>query len=264
MKKVLMIGKLNETLSDINIALSECFKVQLCPEDASGLDGMISIFKPDLIIVSLIGGDVGADLFDKLSNEYSSIPVITVGSEIESWMFSSYYYSSDQFQQVNRPISRQQILEIVCSKLGVNPMAERAKVVEDNVDRRPVRQDNKLKVLVVDDDPMMLRSVKSVLDGRYQVSIATSGVKAISTIAKNRPDVILLDYEMPICDGKQTLEMIRSDDDIKDIPVVFLTGVSDKAHIYAVLSLRPAGYIVKPADTKKLIETIEKAAASIV
>ena len=121
----------------------------------------------------------------------------------------------------------------------------------------------KAKVLVVDDDPMILRGVKSMLDDRYQVALATSGVKAISAIAKNRPDVILLDYEMPICDGKQTLEMIRSDETIRDIPVVFLTGVSDKSHIYAVLALRPFGYLVKPAEKERLIETIERAVSDM-
>ena len=47
--------------------------------------------------------------------------------------------------------------------------------------------------------------------------------------------MIFLDYEMPICDGKMTLEMIRELEESKDIPVVFLTGVSDKEHIAAVL-----------------------------
>lgn len=130
------------------------------------------------------------------------------------------------------------------------------------VQSKPIRTD-KAKVLVVDDDPMILRGVKAMLDDRYQVTLATSGVRAISAIAKNRPDVILLDYEMPVCDGKQTLEMIRSDETIRDIPVVFLTGVSDKSHIYAVLALRPFGYIVKPAEKERLIETIERAVSGM-
>lgn len=59
-------------------------------------------------------------------------------------------------------------------------------------------------------------------------------------------DLIFLDYEMPICDGKMTLEMIRELEESKDIPVVFLTGVSDKEHIAAVLErLANSGLISK-------------------
>ena len=88
--------------------------------------------------------------------------------------------------------------------------------------------------------------------------MATSGVKAISLICKKLPDIIFLDYDMPMCDGKMTLEMIRDVEEAKDIPVVFLTGVSDKAHIEAVLALKPAGYMLKPANADKIFDTIER------
>ena len=81
----------------------------------------------------------------------------------------------------------------------------------------------------------------------------------MTAIGKKRPDLILLDYEMPVCDGKQTLEMIRADEDLRDIPVLFLTGVSDRAHIEAVLDLKPAGYMLKPPIREKIVEAIEKA-----
>ena len=60
-------------------------------------------------------------------------------------------------------------------------------------------------------------------------------------------------------DGRQTLEMIRADEDICNIPVIFLTGVDDRAHIQAVLALRPAGYMLKPPVASKLFDAIEKA-----
>ena len=67
-----------------------------------------------------------------------------------------------------------------------------------------------------------------------------------------------MDYEMPVCDGKMTLEMIRADEDMKDIPVVFLTAINDRANIQAVLKLKPAGYFLKPPIKEKLIAEIEK------
>ena len=64
---------------------------------------------------------------------------------------------------------------------------------------------------------------------------------------------------MPVCDGRQTLEMIRADEDLREIPVIFLTGVNSREHIEAVLKLRPAGYMLKPAVPAKLKEAIDKA-----
>ena len=72
------------------------------------------------------------------------------------------------------------------------------------------------------------------------------------------PDLIFLDYEMPINDGRKTLEMIRDRKQWRDIPVVFLTAVNDKAHIAAVLKMNPAGYLLKPADRNRVMQTIHK------
>ena len=80
----------------------------------------------------------------------------------------------------------------------------------------------------------------------------------MTTIVKKRPDLILLDYEMPVCDGRMTLEMIRADEDLKDIPVIFLTAVNDRANIEAVLKLKPAGYFLKPAVKDQLLAELQK------
>ena len=80
----------------------------------------------------------------------------------------------------------------------------------------------------------------------------------MTSIGKKRPDLILLDYEMPVCDGKMTLEMIRAEEDLKNIPVVFLTAVNDRANIEAVLKLKPAGYFLKPPVKDKLLAEIGK------
>ena len=88
---------------------------------------------------------------------------------------------------------------------------------------------------MVDDNGSTLRTMKAMLEGEYEVAIAISGAQAMTSIGKKRPDLILLDYEMPVCDGRMTLEMIRADDDMKDIPVVFLTAVNDRANIEASL-----------------------------
>ena len=115
----------------------------------------------------------------------------------------------------------------------------------------------KKKILVVDDSGIMLRNIKRWLEDKYQVILANSGAMAIKYLATNRPDLVLLDYEMPVIDGSQVLEMIRTETEFCDIPVIFLTGKNDKESIMKVLELKPEGYLLKSMEPNKIIEEID-------
>lgn len=109
----------------------------------------------------------------------------------------------------------------------------------------------------MDDSATIRQSVEAFLNKDYDVTLAESGIAAIRTITLNRPDLILLDYEMPICDGRQTLEMLRSEKSFADIPVIFLTGRSDPESVKKVMSLNPEGYLLKylkPDEIKQKID----------
>lgn len=113
------------------------------------------------------------------------------------------------------------------------------------------------KILVVDDSAVMCQAMKELLEGDYQVVTANSGIAAIRSMTLNRPDLVLLDYEMPVCDGRQVLEMIRSEVELANIPVIFLTGRVDRESIEKVKALKPEGYLVKslkPAEIKKNVD----------
>lgn len=116
----------------------------------------------------------------------------------------------------------------------------------------------KKKILVVDDSGIMLRNIKRWLEDKYQVILANSGAMAIKYLATNRPDLVLLDYEMPVIDGSQVLEMIRTETEFCDIPVIFLTGKNDKESIMKVLELKPEGYLLKSMEPQKIIQEIDK------
>lgn len=122
------------------------------------------------------------------------------------------------------------------------------------------------KILVVDDSNVMLEAMKELLGEDYDITFANSGLAAIRSLTLNRPDLILLDYEMPVCNGRQVLEMIRSERDFADISVIFLTGRVDKESVKQVLSLKPAGYLsknLKPLEIKENIDTYFQRAAEI-
>ncbi len=251
MKKILMIGKMNELTKDVNDFLGRFFRVQLCMENPQTALGMIKVIEPELIIISLVGlYDVNTVIFGRIQNEFPDIPVITIGTESEQRDVLSFYQGS-QFENLIRPIENSDIFSAVCRRLNLNEQSVR--------EGAAVAEDGRKKVLVVDDNATTLRSIKGMLEEKYNVTLANSGMKAMTSIGKNRPDAILLDYEMPVCDGRQTLEMIRADEDLTTIPVIFLTGVNDREHIQAVLKLKPAGYLLKPAVPDKLIAAIEEA-----
>lgn len=116
----------------------------------------------------------------------------------------------------------------------------------------------KKKILVVDDSSVMLSSIKRWLRDKYQITLADSGLTAIKYMVLNRPDLIILDYDMPICDGKQTLEMIRAEKELSDIPVIFLTAKSDRDSIMGVMALKPEGYLLKamlkPGEIRQYVD----------
>ena len=123
---------------------------------------------------------------------------------------------------------------------------------------RPVRRDRKKnKILVVDDSAVVLQSMKEMLGKDYDIMTANSGVSALRSMFLERPDLVLLDYEMPVCDGRQVLEMIRSEKEFADMPVIFLTGTVDKERVTKVIALKPAGYLLKTMEPEKIKENID-------
>ena len=111
-------------------------------------------------------------------------------------------------------------------------------------------------ILVIDDDPLMLKVIKDYLHDQYDVATAKGGKIAYKFLEKKHTDLILLDYEMPDEDGPTVYQKIREMPNMKDVPILFLTGVSDKSRIMSVLALKPQGYLLKPIDYETLISTI--------
>ena len=114
----------------------------------------------------------------------------------------------------------------------------------------------KKTILIVDDDPNYLNLVREWLKGTYKVAMANSGLQAIKWLGKHKADLILLDYEMPVTTGPQVLEMLRSDEETRSIPVMFLTGKSDKQSVMSVVALKPENYFLKSIQKQELLEKL--------
>ena len=96
--------------------------------------------------------------------------------------------------------------------------------------------------------------VREWIKDDYQADIVTAGVQAIKFLIKKSADLILLDYEMPVVDGPQVLQMLREEPETADIPVIFLTGIGTKEAVQRVMALKPDGYILKTTTREDLLK----------
>lgn len=102
-------------------------------------------------------------------------------------------------------------------------------------------------LLIVDDEPANISLLNEVLKTDYNVIVAKDGVKAVAMAGKTpRPDLILLDIVMPEMDGHEVLRALKSHDDTKNIPIIFVTSKGDDADITQGLEMGAVDYISKP------------------
>ncbi len=116
----------------------------------------------------------------------------------------------------------------------------------------------KKRVLIVDDDPSYAGMVREWIKEKYRADVVTAGMQAITFLLKNPVDMILLDYEMPVVDGPQVLQMLRQEPATAQIPVVFLTGNGTQEAVQRVMSLKPHGYILKSTTRENLLDFLKK------
>ncbi len=114
------------------------------------------------------------------------------------------------------------------------------------------------KVLVADDDPSVLYSVRRVLGNSYTVIEASNGEEAVHLARSHKPDIVLMDMMMPEKDGLTACAEIKADEATKAIPIVMLTGVGYELNKKLAESIGASGYVTKPFRPQELLETISK------
>ena len=219
--------------------------------------GMVGVFEPfdvnaigmdwegtDLVTIYMNDGDRPDDsvlrfLIDRLTDEDKMM--IPIGEKNDIVFIQKNVPLELIYKSMLRPIDNSEYIMTVKEQFNKAEQGEFKKTV-----------------LVVDDDPSYLNLVREWLRDKYKVSMASSGLQAIKWLGKNKADLILLDHEMPITSGPQVLEMLRSDPETKNIPVIFLTGKSDKDSVMSVVSLKPEGYLLKTIDKRELLDKLEE------
>ena len=113
------------------------------------------------------------------------------------------------------------------------------------------------KIFLVDDNMSSLNQGKNILKAFYQVYPMSSAITLFEALENVKPDLILLDIEMPEIDGYETIKRLREDSRFVDIPVIFLTSKGDESSELEGLELGAADYISKPFSAPLLLKRIE-------
>jgi putative two-component system response regulator len=114
------------------------------------------------------------------------------------------------------------------------------------------------KIFIVDDNPEILNSVKSILKDTYMVYPNPSAQDMFELLEHVKPDLILLDVEMPGMNGYEAIKKLKNNDKYREIPVIFLTSISGEETQMVGFLLSAADYIQKPFVTPVLLERIQK------
>ena len=246
MKQIIAVGKVSEEEKAIFDYLGRFFGVQTFELGLDVARGLMSAIKPNLIMIKVTELMTAPVMtLEDIIKENSPTPVITYGHMDELIQFETKH-NGVKVEHLSIPTDENTALKMVCSKLRVNP------------DKMLAKAAGKKKIMVIDDDATSLRSLKTMLDNDYDVSVANSGKKAFEMMEKSVPALVLLDNEMPEMNGKQVLEKIRSTEGMKDLPVIFVTGISDVNYIKELMPLRPSGYLLKPVTPNVLLTEIDK------
>lgn len=246
MKKLLLIGKLNEAIQRINESLIDDFQVQLCSENTENVKSMYKIIRPDILVINCSNeNDICISVMEWIKDNVSDIPVLCIIRK-NNWNSYESYCINENIDKIFEPVIKSELIEKCYQMINEKEKVSEVKEIQE-----------RKKIMIVDDSPLLLRNMKSLLENKYTVFIANSGEQAFKFVPIKQPDLILLDYEMPGWNGKMTYEMLKTREDSKNIPVIFLTSMSDKEHIYSILETKPAGYILKPPDKDRLFSAIE-------
>ncbi|MBQ7677666.1 MAG: response regulator [Lachnospiraceae bacterium] len=261
--KIMVTGKNRRIAMDVgeHLANDRDYITVKCASSKEALFEMVPREMPNVIIICL--GDETKDtvaVFDVLREctKMGGVTIIVIASDNDRKVFIGNTRLERMFF-MERPVSLFALYE------KLNDVEEKVQAQKDNgelmlteyinphANDLPVRK----HILIVDDNTDLLLQLKDQLKEFYEVTLVPSGEAALRFFEKKTADLILLDYMMPKMNGPEVLARLRASDDLVHIPVIFLTGVTERETVVKTLvELKPEGYIVKPARRSELVAKI--------
>lgn len=196
---------------------------------------------PDLILLDITMPEMsGIETFDRMKENkaWSRIPVIFLtGMEDKNTVLKCIGRGADAY--LVKPVLRKTLV---------------AKI-EEVLKKYDAYKSNKT-ILMVDDDVEFLKISKAKLSKYYKVLTVNSSKTAMEYLTNHKVDLIILDYFMPLYDGRSVLTILKKRESTKKIPVIMVSALSKEEVTTACAKVPPDGIVSKPVDINKLLEMI--------
>ena len=254
-KKIIYVDDVNYSLMSVKSRIGNNYDV-FPAESSLKLFEFLENIKPDLILLDVNMPDVdGYETIKglKTDDRYSHIPVIflTSNSDRESVVKGLSLGAADY---IIKPFSTDKLIETIENELHpkISMHASEEKEKEEEV------INNKPNVLVVDDVVSMLRAIQYALHDRFKVYVLSKSEDVLDFLKTNKPDLILLDYVMPVLSGFDLIPIIRALPEYKDTPILIITTEGTQEHVNKAMTLGASDFIVKPFKPKELNDKVMK------
>ena len=271
--------RFNDVTRHVKYFRPELFVYCIGNETRENMNQMVhvkNILRKNGVPFVVVGAKDECDEFERTAVNVANLAVVkpytvySIQEDITKFMeeWQLYHSSHDSKpKEAELPISEEdveaQLAELRAALAADIPVPVKSQM-EKPVESKEINESpeastsQRTHILVVDDDPLMLKMLNEQLRDDYDVATAVSGKIAMKFLERKKTNLILLDYEMPGETGPEILEKLRANDVTKDIPVIFLTGVSEREKIQEALVLKPQSYLLKPVDHEKLRSAIAK------
>lgn len=265
MKKVLLGGDNRIMIDDFFNQTDDYFSCMTTSDRYDDVKLHLEMFRPDVFVYCARGESresIVRVMGYRPALDKMSIPFVLIGEKSDLEAFAKTGVANPQLEIV-RPATisniRKEILDMLkeIEEYKENLRRE-AEEREGRIREVELAANRRKRILVIDDDVTMLKTIRLYLEEHYEVACAPSGPVALKFLENKESDLVLLDYEMPNMDGSEVLHKIRENVKTAHLPVFFMTGVSDADKIRKVLAMNPQGYLLKPVEREKLLKTIEK------
>lgn len=240
MAKVLIIDDELETLEIHKTFLQAEHEVFMFQSGLDALNEMTRI-APDIILLDIEMPFMdGFEVLERLRGrkEWAQIPVVGVTGQKDKTTALNFM-GKGGVAYLMKPVEKNLMLERIREIL-----------------RKQEEKKAKKKILIVDDELESLLLYKNILQEQYNVMPLNSGKLAIEYLQKFVPDLIILDYQMPLYNGRAVYQMIRKMERLEDIPIIFLTGTTEREVLVECATLMPQGVVLKAAGKDALLEKV--------
>jgi len=248
-KKIIYVDDVNYSLMTVKNRLGDLYDI--FPADSVvKMYEFLGYFRPDLILMDVNMPDIdGYEAIKSLKADerYSEIPVIflTGNSDRESVVKG---LSLGAVDYVVKPFTSAKLVESIEFHLNAKEKTEEG----DEADAA------KTSILVVDDVSSMLRAIQYALHDKYKVYVLSKSEDVQDFLKTKKPDLILLDYVMPVINGFELIQMIKGMPEHKDTPIIILTTEGTQNCVNEAMSLGASDFMVKPFKPKELNDKVSK------